>query len=60
MVRRGKMVLLIGESKRLLIKTQGKALENGRLGDVIKVKNITSGKVVHATVTGENTVKVDL
>lgn len=60
MVRRGKMVILIGENKRLLIKTQGKALENGRLGDVIKVKNTTSGKVVHATVTAENTVTVGL
>ncbi len=34
----------------------GEALENGRIGDVIELKNMSSGEVVRGIVSGENTV----
>jgi len=42
------------------LKTQGRALEAGSLGDVIRVKNSKSKKVVETRVTGKGTVKVSL
>ena len=32
--------------------TEGEALADGRKGDVIRVKNVASGKVIDAQVTG--------
>jgi flagella basal body P-ring formation protein FlgA len=34
----------------------GEALENGRVGDVIALRNLSSGQVVKGIVIGENSV----
>jgi len=39
---------------------KGVALEDGNMGDLIKVKNLDTKKEIKATVTGTNEVKVDL
>ena len=36
--------------------TPGKALDDGAMGDVIRVTNLSSGREVKALVTGHNTV----
>jgi flagella basal body P-ring formation protein FlgA len=36
----------------------GKALNNGGYGDIVKVKNLSSGKIIQATVIQNGMVKV--
>ena len=38
--------------------TEGKAMENGREGDYINVKNLASGKVVRGKVIDKNNVEI--
>jgi flagella basal body P-ring formation protein FlgA len=58
MLERGEIVTIMAENKRLLVQTKGQTLEKGRLGDIIKVKNITSGKQLMGRITADNTVIV--
>lgn len=58
-VQRGKIVNLVAENRKLLVITKGKTIEKGRIGDVIRVKNISSGKEVAGRVAAYNTVEVD-
>ena len=58
-VRKGEMVTIVGESKLLSVRTKGKAEEPGRLGDRIRVRNLSSGREVFGTVTEGRVVTVD-
>jgi flagella basal body P-ring formation protein FlgA len=58
LLERGEIVTIMAESKRLLVQTKGQALEKGRLGDIIRVKNITSGKQLMGRITADNIVIV--
>jgi flagella basal body P-ring formation protein FlgA len=58
-IRRGEMVTIVGESKLLSVKAKGKAEEPGRLGDRIRVRNLSSGREVFGTVTEGRVVTVD-
>ena len=42
----------------IMLSAQGKALENGGLGDTVRVMNIQSKSVVQGTVTGPETVSI--
>jgi flagella basal body P-ring formation protein FlgA len=56
-VKKGKPVKLIYESGGIHVELLAVALENGAVGDIIKVKNVSTGKVLVCKVIGENTVK---
>ena len=55
-VEKGKAVLVVANNSRLSITVNAIALEAGQIGDMIKVKNSTSGKILNAIVTGEKKV----
>lgn len=59
-IKRNQDVLIVARSKNLLVKAKGKALQDGRLGDVIKVKNSLSRKEVWGRVVSPNEVEVML
>lgn len=58
MVERGKSVTMTFSQAGLILTAQGKALENGSKGDVIRVVNAASSKTIEATVTGAGEVSV--
>ncbi|HEC67994.1 MAG TPA: hypothetical protein ENI35_04180 [Candidatus Desulfofervidus auxilii] len=53
------MVTVIVESDTLKITTKGIAKEKGQPGDVIKVINIDTKKVIYAKVANNSMVKVE-
>jgi flagella basal body P-ring formation protein FlgA len=59
LVQRGEVVNMLVENSRLVIHAKGKAVDKGRMGETIRVKNMTSGKEVFAKVTGNNRVTVE-
>jgi flagella basal body P-ring formation protein FlgA len=60
MVKSGQQVTLILDYKGLQIKSRGQALQSARRGDVIKVRNNQSGKVVEGVVSGEAQVRIHI
>lgn len=58
MVAKGKTVTLNFTKGGIMLSVQGKALENGGLGDTVRVMNAQSKTVVQGTVTGPETVSV--
>jgi flagella basal body P-ring formation protein FlgA len=58
LVRSGEIVRLLLESGDLRMTVRARALQNGRLGDPIKVRNIDSDRVITAVVTGRGEVRV--
>lgn len=58
MVERGQQVLMIAEHDGIEARTKGEALKKGRKGEVIKVKNTRSGRVVSAVVVDTGTVRM--
>lgn len=56
-VKRNENVLIKIEKPGLLITMVGKAMEKGGTGDLIKVKNIDSGKVIIARIKDDGTVE---
>jgi flagella basal body P-ring formation protein FlgA len=58
MVRQGQVVMLtIGEKAEFQISVRMEALQDGRLGEQVKLKNPESGRQVSGIVTGPNTAK---
>jgi flagellar basal body P-ring formation protein FlgA len=58
LVERGKTVIITAENESLRITTRGEALEDGRAGESIRVRNLRSGKNLPSIVTGPGTVTV--
>jgi flagella basal body P-ring formation protein FlgA len=58
-VQRGEIVNVIAENKKLLIQSKGKMIDKGRVGDMVRVKNISSGREITGRVTANNAVTVD-
>ncbi|PWC33171.1 flagellar basal body P-ring formation chaperone FlgA [Azospirillum sp. TSO35-2] len=58
MVDKGAMVTITLTTPAMSLTTQGKALQDGGRGDVIRVVNTQSNRVVEATVAGPNVVAV--
>ncbi len=56
-VKRNTNVEVVFQRGSFKIKLLGRALENGQLGDLIKVRNLSSGKVILCRVIGQNRVK---
>lgn len=59
-VEKGATVAIIGKSRLFEIRARGVALQNGNIGQTIKVKNIDSRKIVAARVAGPGAVEIDL
>jgi flagella basal body P-ring formation protein FlgA len=59
MVRKGSIVKIMAENGSLLVTTIGLSQDNGGQGDIIKVKNLTSNKIVYAKVIDQALVRVD-
>ncbi|OUQ99708.1 flagella basal body P-ring formation protein FlgA [Pluralibacter gergoviae] len=58
LVNRGQRVTMIAEQDGVQAQTVGEAMKKGRKGDVIKVKNERSGRVVSAVVADAGVVKM--
>lgn len=59
-VEKGKLITVMFSLKNMTLSAQAKALENGSVGDVIKVVNPASKQVFAATVTGLNSASVQV
>lgn len=60
LVSRGQRVTMIAEQDGVQAQTVGEAMKKGRKGEIIKVKNESSGRVVSAVVAGAGVVKMVL
>lgn len=60
MIKSGQQVTLILEYKGLEIRSSGQALQSARRGEVIKVRNSQSSKIVEGVVSGEAEVKINI
>jgi len=58
-VQRNRQVTLIYEDGALLLAARGRALQEGGVGDLVRVMNVASSTVVTGTVTGAETVSVN-
>jgi flagella basal body P-ring formation protein FlgA len=58
-LKRGDMVTIIAETKGLKVTTQGVTKQKGRQGEMIRVLNIASKKMIYARVLDAGTVQVD-
>jgi flagella basal body P-ring formation protein FlgA len=57
-IQKGEVVNVIAENKKLMVRTKGKAMEKGKLGDSIKVRNTLSEKEIYGKVVDDNTIVV--
>ncbi len=58
LVRRGERVTILANAGRLAVQMKGKALMDGASGDRVRVKNLSSGRVVEGTVTKNGAIRV--
>ncbi|MEL5849196.1 MAG: flagellar basal body P-ring formation chaperone FlgA [Candidatus Igneacidithiobacillus chanchocoensis] len=58
LVHAGQQVTIVAEGDGIRIATIADAIEDGQMGQSILVRNIQSGRVLHAMVSGAGTVKV--
>ncbi|TNF38748.1 MAG: flagellar basal body P-ring formation protein FlgA [Gammaproteobacteria bacterium] len=58
LVKRGEQVDLIAESERFAIRMSGQAMMNGNRGDKIRVKNLSSQRIIEGIVTQRGEVTV--
>jgi flagella basal body P-ring formation protein FlgA len=59
-VKSGQNVTLVLNYKGINIRTSGKALQSARMGQLVKVRNSQSQKIVEGIVSGEGLVEVNL
>lgn len=59
-VKKGEMVTVVAENGQLSIRTKAKAMDKGKIGDSIRVRNTSTGREVIGKITAVNTVVVDL
>lgn len=57
-VRHGGAIVLVYETAQLRVETAGEALQAGKIGDTIRVKNPASGKLLQGVVVDGRTVRV--
>jgi flagella basal body P-ring formation protein FlgA len=49
---------MVLQTQNMYLSTQGKAVQDGAKGEVIRVQNLESNRIVEATVIGTNQVAV--
>lgn len=60
LVRSGQQVTLVLDYRGLQIKSTGKALRSARMGQLVKVRNSQSQKIVEGVVAGEGLVRISI
>ena len=60
LVKSGDNVTIVSIAGAVMVKATGQALQGGSAGDVIRVRNLASGKVILARVQDENTVVISV
>jgi flagella basal body P-ring formation protein FlgA len=60
LVKRGERVTVIAETGPLKIRTSGKALSDGKSGELIRVRTEGSGRIVDGTIVSPGVIKVTL
>ncbi len=60
LVRKGDSVVLVANSGSILVKTEGRALSDGAMGEQIRIENALSKRVVKARVVGRGKAEVVL
>ena len=60
LIQKGDVVTMMVESPGLLVTAKGIAQEKGKAGDLVRVKNVASGREVVGKVESEKTVRVGL
>jgi flagella basal body P-ring formation protein FlgA len=58
-IRRGETVTIVGENNSLIVKTKAKAEDSGRVGERIRVRNLSSDREVTGRVAEDGTVMVE-
>jgi flagellar basal body P-ring formation protein FlgA len=59
LVRKGKMVKMVFDNGSMHIVTVGLSEEDGVAGNIIRVKNITSNKIIYARVLSDSLVGIE-
>jgi len=59
LVNRGERVTIMAKSQAIQITTPGEARNSGALGEMVRVKNLTSRREIHARVTGVGIVEAE-
>jgi flagella basal body P-ring formation protein FlgA len=57
-IHKGEIVDVVAENKKLMVRTKGRAMEKGKIGDSIRVKNVLSEKEIFGKVVDNNTILV--
>ncbi|RJR49583.1 MAG: flagella basal body P-ring formation protein FlgA [Desulfobacteraceae bacterium] len=57
-IKKGARVLIVAANRMIRVSAGGKAVEDGYMGEEVRVVNLSSGKEVHATVKGPGIVEV--
>ena len=60
MVKSGQIVTIVLNHKGIAIRSSGKALQSARLGELVRVRNTQTSRVVEGIVQGEALVRVNL
>ena len=60
LVKRGERVTVIAETGPLKIRTSGKALSDGKSGELVRVRTEGSGRIVDGTIVSPGVIKVTL
>jgi flagella basal body P-ring formation protein FlgA len=58
LIQKGETVNIVAENGKLIVQTKGRALEKGKMGDSIRVKNTTSDREILGKVVDGSTVSV--
>lgn len=58
LISQGQEVIIMAEGSGLAVRMSGNALKNGAKGEVIPVKNLSSGRVLEGRIVSDNTVLV--
>ena len=57
-IRRGETVVLLARANGMEVRVEGRAMADGAVGDVIRVRNLSSGRVVEGVVVSPGVVEV--
>ena len=59
LVKKGSQVDVIYQTGALTLTARGRALEDGAMGDVVRIMNIRSNRTIEGTVSAPNTIRMD-
>lgn len=59
-VKMNEIVSIVAQNNRISVRTKGRAIEKGKIGDIIRVKNVSSNKEILGKVTGSGVVSIDM